>query len=472
MGKTNNSLLNSIKKGVTPYIDLVTLISTSRTKQPFSVGLKPISDLKWMGGEPSWISLSKPEDYENAARFNPIVKSAINLLATASSNGRKVVVDIETGEVIPWTDKRPEIQKTYKLLVQRPNPWQSAKEFAFQGMFYLKTFGNRYIYVNMPIGFNKEIDILNVSTLVNLPSQFIDIKQTRKIYDQTTLKGIIDGYALTNEDPIRIFSPDEVLHFNEVNISSQSPQIMGIPKMESLKYPITNTQKAFEAMNTILVSRGMQGILSPEKSDGMGFNIPLRDDEKKEIDEKFKNYYGLTSGQTPFLISPVNLKYTKTIMSSSELGIYEEFSNNAILIGNEFGIPPELIKTYIKGATYENQVQSVRRLYQDTIEPMVEDNDSILSFRLNTAKYGFVIKTTFDHIPALQNSYKEKAIALNFSGRTAKDAYDRQSITRNEYREMIGLSTAKGLDEYKEDEVKQPPDRTNEVNEEGEQNEQ
>ncbi len=199
MAKKTNSLFNIVKKGTTPFINLITLLSSSRVKKPFSTGVKPNPSMQWNNGKPKWIALTKPEDFENASRFNPVVKSAINLLATSSSNGRKVAVDVTTGEEIPWTDKRPGIAQAYKLLVQRPNPLQSAKEFSFQGMFYLKVFGNRYVYVNMPVGFDNEIDLLNISTLINLPSQFIDVKVTGKLYEQTKLSGIVSDYALTNE---------------------------------------------------------------------------------------------------------------------------------------------------------------------------------------------------------------------------------------------------------------------------------
>jgi hypothetical protein len=136
-------------------------------------------------------------------------------------------------------------------------------------------------------------------------------------------------------------------------------------------------------------------------------------------------------------------------MNSKELGIYEEFSNNAILIGNEFGVPPELIKTYIQGATYENQIQSVRRLYQDTTIPMVADEDLYWSDRLDTYRYGFEIQTTWDHIPALQQARKDEAIALNLKGRTAKEAYTENTITVNEYRELIEEAKVDDGDVYK-----------------------
>jgi hypothetical protein len=301
----------------------------------------------------------------------------------------------------------------------------------------------------LPVGMDKVIDLLNVDALYNLPSQFIDVRKTGKIYSQTELKEIIEKYARTNVNPVEEYEPEWILHFNEVNISSEEPTIMGISKLEVLKMPISNTQKAFEAMNTILTHRGMQGILSPKKTDGQGSSVSLSPTEKTEVDDTFKKDYGLLNGQNPFLLTPVALDYFKTAMNSKELGIYEEFSNNAILIGNEYGVPPELIKTYIAGATYENQVQSVRRLYQDTTIPMVADEDLYWSDRLDTYKYGFEIQTRWEHIPALQQARKDEAIALNLKGRTAKEAYTENTITVNEYRGLIEEKIVDGGDVYK-----------------------
>lgn len=380
---------------------------------------------------PQWLSLSTPDDFEQAARFNPIVKSAINLLATASSNGKKVIVDSRTDEEISWQKRSEPVQKLKNLLIYRPNPLQSGKEFTFQGIFYLKTFGNRYVYGLTPEGF--QFDLMNIEALYNLPSQFMQVRKTGKLYNQTDISGIISEYARTNVYPSETYSPENIIHFNEVNVSSDAATIMGISKLEVLKYPITNTKKAFESMNTILESRGAQGILSVDSKDGQGSIIPLDPELKKETQDKFKNDYGLLNGQNPFLLSPVPLNYIKTIMNSRELGIYEEFSNNAIIIGNEFGVPPELMKTYIQGATYENQIQSVRRLYQDTVIPMVEDEDVYWNYRLNLEKYGFRLKTKWDHIPALSENVKEAATANSLNVNSALKEYQENLITWNDY---------------------------------------
>jgi len=413
---------------------------TTNTNQPFS-------NHNFFSGNPSWVSLATHEAQEKAARFNPIVKNAINLRAETASNGIKVAVEVGTNKVIPWDEGNEGVKKVFELLVQRPNPLQSAKEFQKQGIFYYDVFGNRYVYINMPIGFN--IDLVNISTLMNLPSQFVDIKVTGKIYDQTEIKGIIESFAVTNENPVKKFDPNEIIHFNEVNFSKDFSSVMGISKLEVLEKPINNTNLGFEAMNSILKSRGMQGIISPNKKDSTGANMPLLPAEKKQLDEKFKSDYGVASGQNIFWISPIQMDYIKTAMSSKEMGIYEEFSNNSILIGNEFGIPPELIKTWIQGSTYENQGQSVKRLYQDTTIPLVEEQDKQWSWRLNTFKYGFEIKTTWDHIPALQDAFKEKSAARAMDGKTSEAAYNNNIITKNQYLILIGLPPIEGGDKLK-----------------------
>jgi phage portal protein BeeE len=433
---------------ISNFINLINL-KRDGLKNPFNISQSLLTNFNYYDNKPNWVSLATPSDFEKAVRFNPVLKSAINLLATSASNGRKVAVDSKTGEIIEWSEGNAAVKKCFELLVQRPNPLQSAKEFHYQGVFYLKTFGNRYVLANSGTGFNdKEIDILNINSLINLPSQYVEVKTTGKVFRQTDISGIVSEYALNNTSPIEKYNPNEILHFNEVNISSDLPTIMGVSKLEALKQPITNTQKAFEAMNTLLTSRGQQGIISPAKRDGMATVQPTTQ-EKEEYNKTFKNNYGLAKGQNPYLLSPFPLDYIKTVMSSKEIGIYEEFSHNSLLIGNELGIPSELMKTGDRDITYENQVQSVRRLYQDTTIPMVADEDLYWSWRLNTFKYGFEIKTMWDHIHALQEAFREKAVALNMKGRTAKDAYDLNIITWNQYLEMIDQPTVEGGDVYK-----------------------
>ena len=396
--------------------------------------------------KPAWLSLSKSADYRIAVSSNPVLYGCIDILSTAAANGKKYLVDLK-GKEIPWDNGRTGVKQARRLFVDRPNPLQSVREFEYERRYMFFTFGNNYVYLNNPSGM--QTDILTVQTMYNLPSEFVEPKQTGKIYDQIDLKGIIEEYALTSSEPIKRFSSDSVIHFNDINVSGIGQSLIGTSRLEMLKYPITNTQLAFEAMNVLLKSRGMQGIISANTKDATGTQIPLGDKLKTEIDQNFKNEYGIGEKQKMFLITYADVNYQKTIMSASEMGIYKEFSNNAMIISNGFKIPPEIYKTYMEGATFENQSQAVRRLYQDTVIPMVENEDQYYTERLGLRNYGLEIRTDFSHIPALQEAFKEKASALSMNTSSAEKAYNQNLITWNQYLELMELEPVTEGNVYK-----------------------
>jgi phage portal protein BeeE len=381
--------------------------------------------------------LSNAHQYRQAVAENPVLFGCIDILASAAANGKKYLVDLN-GKEVPWTSGKTGVQNARKLFVYRPNPLQSAKEFNYERAYMFFTFGNNYVFLNNPLS-SFDTDIVTVQTMYNLPSEYVEVKQTGKIYDQIDIKGIVEKYCLTSYLPVKDFAPDQIIHFNDVNVSNVGNSVIGSSRLEVLKYPITNTQLAFEAMNVILKSRGMQGIIKANNKDATGTQISLGQKEKDEIDKTFKTEYGLREDQKQFLISYADIDFIKTIMNSKELGIYEEFSNNAMIISNGLGVPPELYKTYITGATFENQVQAVRRLYQDTIIPKVENEDQYYTERLNMRKYGLELKTDFSHVPALQEAFKEKATALFYTSRAADLAYNANIITWNDYLRALDL---------------------------------
>jgi len=325
---------------------------------------------------------------------------------------------------------------------------QSVKEFQFERAYMFFTFGNNYVYLNNPLE-TYDTDILTVQTMYNLPSEYVQVRQTGKIYDQVELSGIIEKFCLTNYSPVKEFNVKNVIHFNDVNLSNVGNSIVGSSRLEVLKMPIQNTQLAFEAMNVILKSRGMQGIISANNKDATGTQIPMSPSAIKEIDKTFKTEYGVREDQKQFLISYSDVKYMKTIMNSAELGIYDEFSNNAMIITNGLGVPSELYKTWMRGSTYENQAQGVKNLYQNKVIPHVDNEDQYYTERLNLRKYGLKLKTDFSHLEALQEARKEKATSLSMNSRTAESAFNNNLITWNQYLDMLDIDPVAGGDIYK-----------------------
>ena len=409
------------------------------------------SNYQYLIGSPAWLKLSNASDYRKATQENPVLYGCIDILATAAANGRKYLVD-KDGQEVPWDQKGVAIDNARKLFVDGPNPLQSSWEFSYERAYMFYTFGNNYVYLNSPLEAFKG-DIIAVQSMFNLPSEYVTIKQTGKLYDQVDIEGIIEKYSLTNYNPPKEFDPGRIIHFNDINVSDVGNSIIGTSRLEVLKKPITNTQLTFEAMNVILKSRGMQGIIKANNKDATGTQIPLNSQAKEEIDETFKREYGVLEDQKQFLISYSDIDFIKTIMSPSELGIYDEFTNNAMVISNGFNIPPELYKTYTKGATFENQQQAVRRLYQNAVIPRMTNDDKYFTDRLGLRNHGLELRTSFDHVEALQEAFKDKAIANRYNGQTAEAAYNNNIITMNQYLDMLGMEPVSGGNVYKKDTI-------------------
>jgi len=401
---------------------------------------------EYLVDKPAWLSLSNSHQYRKAVAENPVLNGCISILANASANGKKYLVDLN-GKLIPWNSGKTGVKQARKLFVERPNPLQSVKEFDYERTYMFFTYGNNYVYLNNPLE-TYETDIMTVITMMNLPSEWVTVHQTGLIYDQIDIEGIIEKYSMINYNPAKEFDSKSIIHFNDINVSQIGNSIIGSSRLENLKWPIQNTQLAFEAMNVILKSRGMQGIIKANNKDAQGTQIPLSKDAKKDIDDTFKADYGLRKDQNQYLISYSDIDYIKTIMNSQELGIYEEFSNNAMIISNGFNIPTELYKTYTKGATFENQSQAVRRLYQDTIIPMVDNDDLYYTERLQMRKYGLELKTDWSHIPALQEAFKEKATALFMVSRAYDLAYKANVVTKNDYLKSLDQDPIPDGDKY------------------------
>jgi len=405
------------------------------------------TNFQYLIDQPAWLTLSNPSQYRAAVQQNPVLYGCIDILASAAANGKKYLVDLEGNEV-RWDEKDAAVQKCRQLFVFRPNPLQSVKEFNYERKYMFCTFGNNYVYLNNPLkSFNT--DIMTVQVMYNLPSEFVDVKQTGKLYDQVDISGIVEKYVLTNYIPVKDFAPNVIIHFNDINLSEVGHGIIGTSRLEVLRYAITNTQYCFEAMNVILKSRGMQGIIKANNKDATGTQIPLGQKDKDEIDRTFKTDYGIQENQKQYLISYSDIDFIRTVLSPREMGIYDEFSNNAMIISNGLGVPPELYKTYITGATFENQIQAVRRLYQDTVIPQTENEDQYWTERLRLRDYGLELRTDYSHVPALAENLKEKASSLSMNTSSGEKAYNNDIITWNQYLELIGLEGVEGGDVYK-----------------------
>ena len=199
---------------------------------------------------PRWLGHFNKKQYQYIYELSPILKGIIDYKARASANVKRFVKDLGTGEILmPDTTDKGAL-KIYNLL-KKPNPYQSEFEFFNQRKVNFEIFGDTYMYASMPEGFRK-VSFLDITNLINLPSQYTRQIHTGKVLDQTSLDGIVSKYQLEAGMLKRDFDPSTILHRNDINISGFSGNAMnndfgvtsGGNRLESLMMPLSNIQRS------------------------------------------------------------------------------------------------------------------------------------------------------------------------------------------------------------------------------------
>jgi hypothetical protein len=148
--------------------------------------------------------------------------------------------------------------------------------------------------------------------------------------------------------------------------------------------------------------------------------------------------YGTLEGQSQFFFSPMPLNVVTVDQDVMKLGLFEEIATDAMVVANAYGVPEILLKLYIKGATFENQEASLRRLYQSTLIPEAEDDMIALSSFLGLDDTDWCIMADFDHVACLQESEKVRAEKVDKEKRVAMEEFKLNLITEDEYRTRMG----------------------------------
>lgn len=287
----------------------------------------------------------------------PHLRAVIDKKAEMFSNAELCIKDKDGNEV-----ENPDVMK----LLINPNPLQNQNSYMFEWLVYYEVFAQCFEYKMKP-----ELSFSPLPRVMwNLPPSNIKVKPTGKIWDQTTLEGIIAGYEMTSAEDgnyVRNFNPDQIIHTTQ---GVGTKYIVGESKLISLHKPLSNIVGALQTRNCIIFDRGAMGILSSESKDSVG-SIPLGDKEKKLIENQMRDNYGIQDGQMRTIITASSLKYTPMTYPTKDLMLFEEIEDDFNSICQQFGMARDMFPS-TKGATYENMKEAERGTYQNTLQPLLD----------------------------------------------------------------------------------------------------
>lgn len=394
---------------------------------------------------PSYVlELKKLEDCYNVyCKCSPL-QSIVNRTADALTNGTWKIKDSEGDDVSTSSPKNKKIV----ALLKRPNPLQSYTDMLKTISIYKAVYGGAFIYAGMPIGSD---DIKDAATLHVFSPLEVDIKWKDNLnFLEDKIEDLIDKYVICpkNTDTKIEVNPKHVLFLYDTSEAFYIFKKCGIvtngTRLKSLFYEIRNIMQAQEAIYSLNADRGAQGIISNTAKDSLGY-VPMTGEEKQRLQDRFRSNYGMRRDQDKVFITDASVDYTPIGFNVKDLMLFEGVRENIMHLCDSYNYPFDLLASE-KGKTAADKRTSMAGLYQDNIIPFSIDLSDKLSIWFGLDIQKETIQIDYSHLNIFQQGNVEKNNALRQLMQALHIAYNGQTITREEFRRMIGLAPALPLD--------------------------
>ena len=361
-------------------------------------------------------------------KTTPQLKAVVYRKAEMISNGKWVHYGRD-GKPI---DNSPIVKR-----LNKPNPFQTGREFIIQNSVQKSTYGNALTYIL------KGSKLAPVpSAFWNLAPQFMTVERTGKIFNMTEESEIISSYRLNFDSATGIsqetFEPHEILHRN---IQDVDDPIVGTSPLHAIKMPLSNIRGAYGFRNVLITEKGALGILS-NNSKGSAGALPLTNDERKKIDTAYTRNYGISEKQRKVLLTNASLLWQPTSFPTKDMMLFEEVSDDFRAIIDVYGMDEYLFSVggVGGGSTYENKNSAKKGVYEDTIIPEGEDLARGMTDKLNLEDKGEWLELDYSHLAILQEDQVLKSEVQKNKAETARTMKQSDGLWSDaEIKEVVDL---------------------------------
>jgi hypothetical protein len=369
----------------------------------------------------------------------PPLTAIINKKAQSFINGKTFILDKKGKR----KDKEStnEVARKLRSLLSKPNPIQSQKEFEAQQYIYTMLFGWCLVVPFKPVGFSN----IDAERLWNIPPSIINVEETKKNWllaksNADIIKSIIISFG----DQRTHIPVNDVYIIKDFTPSFKS-SVFPESRVCSLEMPINNIIGAYESRNVLINYRGALGIISPDSKD-VGGPVPLKDDDKTELQNDFLRY-GLSRTQWKFIISSASIKWSQMGVPTRDLMLFEEVEDSIMRICDSYGFPYPLIASNRTNNLGGNNIGEAKKwLYQDATIPEADSFCEQWGNFFELDKHDLVIMKDFSHIAALQDDEQKKAQARKTRNEAYQTEFFMNVSTLNQWRVANGEDPLDGED--------------------------
>lgn len=283
----------------------------------------------------------------------------------------------------------------------KPNECQTLSEFVCMIEFFSQIFGKAYIVRIAPVGFEDQFELYVVPNLMVTENESVigevSFAPRAGIKDYTISFG--DGYQKT-------IAKEDMFVVNDVTYSLNK---MGgaVSRLGSLQYPINTFIASYDAVNELLVNRGMLGIISLMSDDPATLMMPTTQKDKEALENGLKRY-GVLRGKLQYLVTALKASYVPISSTISDLGLTDIQRNCKKDIAYTYQVPSILLD--VEGSTYSNLGEAKLEFYTNDIIPAARNILSVLNRIYGNEEA--LVTPNFDHLELFQNAKRQQAAGM------------------------------------------------------------
>jgi len=288
------------------------------------------------------------------------------------------------------------LNNDFLKLLSKPNPKQTLKDYRKEQYLNYSLTGNLFELKKKATGFG--IEQLHI-----LPSQFVEIEMINEDDFFSEVKYYEFCYGTSD---IKYF-PDEIIHLK--NIDPEYPENRkGMSFIQPLKSALSTSNQVHTAEESMIENRGATGMISSNQE-----GYPLTEEERKEVDENFKDRVGGAKNYNKMITLGSNVKYNKLGSTIKELMLEDIDINKLRKFCNVFGLQSQIFNDP-KNKAYNNLTEANKGLYTQAAIPLAQTfvdnwNENLVPIFNEQDKKEYWIELDISKIEVLQKDKKQEA---------------------------------------------------------------
>lgn len=343
------------------------------------------------GSRADYINTLTPMGQARAFERCSILASIITKKVSAISDARYWVKDQE-GDDVEGTDILDKMRN--------PNPYQTLPEFVCMVEFFSQIFGKAYIV---------KLDAIGTSSFELYVVPNILVTENEKLEQTISFapRSNIENYYI-NVNGISFEVDTE--HMFVVNDVTYSMNQMGgsVSRLAALQYPINTFVASYDAVNELLVNRGMLAIISMKaENPAVTLKMGATKEEKQELEQQL-NRYGILRGKMKYAITGYDVACVPVSSSISDLGISEIQLNCKKDIAYTYQVPAIMLD--MADSKYANLAQAKLDFYTNDIIPAAKNIMATMNRIYGNDKY--TVQAFFDHLDLFQEAKRQQAAGM------------------------------------------------------------